>query len=142
MSERNPFTDRIRSHGLSLVEYLLLYELQDGGCAVCGSRTRGPNGQASTTRLTLDHAHSCHPGGRGCRDCVRGLLCDACNRGIGTFGDDPARLRAAAAYLEETPWGRLRRLEVAAGAEGRVEEADVALVRRIRQLLEESAGGG
>lgn len=51
-------------------------------CAICGS----------STSLCVDH---CHASGD-----IRGVLCNNCNRGIGMLGDDPGRIRAAAAYLE------------------------------------------
>lgn len=69
-----------RKYGLTLEEY-------DGiiarGCAIC--RGKGP-------RMALDH---CHTSGK-----VRDALCTNCNAGLGQFKDDPARLRAAAKYLE------------------------------------------
>lgn len=50
-------------------------------CEICGSRER----------LCVDHCHSVGH--------VRGALCNACNLALGYMGDDPARLRAAAAYI-------------------------------------------
>ena len=60
-----------------------------GKCDICGV----PDGPQSG----IDHDH------RNKR--IRGWLCLNCNHGIGKFADDPARLRAAAAYLERTAAG-------------------------------------
>lgn len=54
-------------------------------CEVCGS----------TKKLCIDHDHATGK--------VRGTLCDACNKVLGLMNDDPARLRAAATYLETVP---------------------------------------
>jgi len=54
-------------------------------CYICGL-------EPLTRRLSVDH---CHRTGK-----VRGLLCYVCNYGLRWFRDDPARLRAAAKYLE------------------------------------------
>lgn len=78
----------LRRYGITEGEFDALLVAQAEGCAVCGSPTSG-NGKPT---LSVDH---CHATGR-----VRGLLCSWCNRGIGYFGDDPERLRTAAAYLE------------------------------------------
>jgi hypothetical protein len=61
------------------------------GCQICGT-TDGT--------LHVDHDHTCCPAQKYCcGKCVRGLLCGPCNRGIGLFRDDHARVEAAAAYL-------------------------------------------
>lgn len=61
---------------------------QGSACAAC--RTSDWGGKDGKPHVDHDHAT-----GK-----IRGLLCANCNTGLGMFGDDPARLRAAAAYLE------------------------------------------
>lgn len=74
-----------REYGIDLAEYGRMGRAQKWRCAVCGHLP--PEGQ----RLVVDHDHACGT--------VRALLCSACNSGLGLFGDDPARLASAAAYL-------------------------------------------
>jgi hypothetical protein len=75
-----------RSYNLTLEQ---VAAMRAGGCAICGATEGGGrHGQ-----LHIDH---CHATGR-----VRGALCHDCNNGLGRFRDDPALLRAAAAYLME-----------------------------------------
>lgn len=76
-----------RSFGISIEDYDRLYARQSGRCAICNihqSRLK--------KRLAVDHDHQ--------TGAVRGLLCAPCNMGIGQLGDDPARLRSAAIYLD------------------------------------------
>lgn len=82
-------------HGLTLADYDRILTAQDGVCAICGGVNQ--NGNA----LSVDHDHGCCPSSsRSCGKCIRGLLCSSCNHGLGRMKDDPARLRAAADYLE------------------------------------------
>lgn len=75
-----------RTFGLTAEQYEAMVVAQDGHCAQCVRR------DLPEKRLAVDHDHKT---GR-----IRGLLCADCNRGIGLFGDDPERLRAAADYLD------------------------------------------
>lgn len=76
-----------RTFGIGADEFDALLAEQGGGCAICQSRI----GDSAGRRLAVDH---CHDSGA-----VRGLLCSACNLGLGKFGDDPDRLERAAVYL-------------------------------------------
>jgi hypothetical protein len=80
-----------RTYDMTAEEHEGLVEAQDGLCAICGRpETRATKGVISA--LAIDHDHATKTN--------RGLLCFACNAGIGLFGDDPSRLTAAAAYLD------------------------------------------
>lgn len=68
-------------------EYVALFEAQGGRCAICG--TTEPRGNGTLFHIDHDHATGA----------VRGLLCRACNTGIGSLGDDVDRLLTAVAYL-------------------------------------------
>jgi hypothetical protein len=81
------------NYGITAEQFDKMVADQGGVCAIC---TRAfPDDRAPA----VDHDHSCCPGKKSCGRCLRKLLCGSCNRGIGLFSDDPARLLAAAAYL-------------------------------------------
>lgn len=84
-------------HGMTMERYDELLASQGGGCGLCG--TTDPGGRGGE-RFHVDHDHSCCPGSRSCDKCVRALLCAPCNVGLGSFRDDPERLREAARYIE------------------------------------------
>lgn len=75
-------------YGLSPKQYAAMLAEQDGRCAIC--RTDEWRGKDNAPHVDHDHDSKY----------VRGILCGGCNNGLGSFGDDPARLRAAADYLE------------------------------------------
>lgn len=77
-------------HRLTRAERGRLLEAQGGVCAIC---------QHSDPNLLVDHDHACCPGRESCGKCVRGLLCQRCNTGLGQFADDSRRLALAIDYL-------------------------------------------
>ena len=81
------------TYNMTIEEYETLMIKQSGVCAICASVSEG--GKA----LSVDHDHSCCAGRKSCGKCVRGLLCNKCNQGIGYFNDNVERLEAALAYL-------------------------------------------
>lgn len=77
----------VSNYGLTRVAYNGMLEAQNGGCAICGAVAADAIGR----RLVVDHDHLTGN--------VRGLLCSACNSGLGHFGDDPQRLSNSIDYL-------------------------------------------
>lgn len=75
-----------RTYGISADEVDAMYARQGGRCAICGVTPR------SQAQMHVDHHHE--------SGAIRELLCSCCNQALGQMQDDPARLRAAAEYLE------------------------------------------
>lgn len=84
---------RKHRYGISDADYQGLLFSQNGVCAICGkAETRKYMGQLSP--LSVDHDHN--------TGAVRGLLCAACNHGLGNFRDSPENLSNAIDYLMGT----------------------------------------
>lgn len=96
---------RVRSlrnnHGMTVEQYERMLAEQNGVCAICGKpeTKRSTGGSDKPLPLAVDHCHKTRRSGvsKG----IRGLLCQACNIGLGKFDDEPELLRKAAAYLEK-----------------------------------------
>jgi hypothetical protein len=87
--ERRQASARARvlsKYGLTVADYDRMEREQGGVCRICGRKT--PRGRY----LCVDHCHR--------RLNVRGLLCDPCNKGLGSFEDNAERMREGADYLD------------------------------------------
>jgi hypothetical protein len=84
-----------RKYGITLEEYMKLFEEQGGVCKICSGTDmrRWRDGRIQRVTLFVDHEHST---GR-----IRGLLCNKCNVGVAMFGDDEEMMLRAAKYLKE-----------------------------------------
>lgn len=85
---RSPHYNRQYNYGISQDQYEAMMAAQRGRCAICGTS----EWMGKDKRPHTDHDHA--------TGAFRGILCGNCNNGIGMLGEDPARLRAAADYLE------------------------------------------
>lgn len=77
----------LSKYGISAAEYDAMLAAQGGLCACCGV-SENRNGK----RLFVDHSHLTGE--------IRGLLCHACNAGVGLLGDNIEGVKRALAYLE------------------------------------------
>jgi hypothetical protein len=79
----------IYTYGITEDEYNEILLNQGNGCAICGSTV---SLHKQTQRLSVDHDHITNE--------VRGILCHACNTGLGYFRDNTELLQSAIRYLE------------------------------------------
>lgn len=78
-----------RRHRLTEDRYGELLAKHDGLCHVC----------ITEKAAVIDHDHACCPGQHSCGECVRGVLCGACNRALGLFRDNIEVMARAIQYL-------------------------------------------
>lgn len=82
-----------KKYGLTDKDIEAMFAAQDGKCPICSDPLGILNEDTGKhIRVCVDHDHVTNK--------VRGLLCDPCNKGLGTFNDDPVRLRKGAEYIE------------------------------------------
>lgn len=82
-----------RNYGLTLEQYEQMRSAQGGLCAICGTGDPGGRG-GHVGSFVVDH---CHDTGK-----IRGLLCHACNTGIGSLRDSVEVLASAIGYLSRS----------------------------------------
>lgn len=82
-------------YGMTREEVLLLAMEQDNRCWICRKEFE------NFSSMMTDHDHLCCPSHRKtCGKCIRGLLCNSCNIGLGAFKDNLLFLSNAIKYLE------------------------------------------
>lgn len=81
-----------RKYGISTDDYNRLLKEQGGVCAICKNPERVLDNRGRKRRLAVDHDHDTFV--------VRGLLCYACNTGIGALKESVLVLESAIEYLQ------------------------------------------
>jgi hypothetical protein len=87
-----------KEYGLSLDEYQVMLDAQNGVCAICMKPERARNRNGSAKLLAVDHDHR--------SGAVRGLLCSFCNSALAFIGDDPDVAGRMILYLAHPPAGK------------------------------------
>ena len=78
-------------YGLDKTQYLLMVESQKNRCCICDTEFTNENKYSGPC---VDHCHI--------KNEVRGLLCQDCNKGLGSFKDNIIHLYKAIEYLKSS----------------------------------------
>lgn len=81
-----------KNYNITLDEYDILFEQQNGVCAICG-KTEIRRNKHNVWHLAVDHSHQTGK--------IRGLLCGNCNSMLGFVKDKPDLLLKAYLYLNK-----------------------------------------
>jgi hypothetical protein len=88
----NPYWARNKKYNIDFED---MFAKQGGKCLIC--KTTSPEGNGDGWHV--DHNHDCCKGSRSCGECVRGILCNNCNSGLGQFKDNIEFLEDAQHHL-------------------------------------------
>ena len=92
MMDAHHLTAKFKQYGMTTKQAEQMWLEQDCKCAICSAELVDPTSMEEGSKNThVDHCHE--------TENVRGLLCSNCNRGLGYFNDDTARIEAAIGYL-------------------------------------------
>lgn len=91
---RNPLANRrgnlMKSYGITLEQYNIMFESQGGVCLICGCpeiiKRKG-----KIKNLAVDHNHITGK--------VRGLLCQKCNQALGLLNENPVVIKSLLEYI-------------------------------------------
>lgn len=86
-------TQNLKRFGLTPEQYIDMANSQNNVCKICG------NEEKQNRRLSVDHDHNCCPGQESCGKCIRGLLCNHCNKTLGLVNDNVKTLQKMIDYL-------------------------------------------
>ena len=83
----------VKKYGITLEEFWIIWTAYRGQCGICGILMKLPENRQgqSLDVVAVDHDHTTGK--------VRGLLCNACNKGLGLFKDSIENLQKAKEYL-------------------------------------------
>lgn len=87
--QKHRFYHKKYAYGLSAVDFVALYEKQNGKCAICDIQF--PPLSERKKLFVVDHNHK--------TGSVRGLLCQSCNKAIGFFREDESLFIKAVEYI-------------------------------------------
>ncbi len=85
----------VTKHGITPEQKSIWLEKNDFRCEICGLDFLD-----TKEKICIDHDHRCCPGNFSCGDCIRGMLCLACNRLLGDAKDNIPTLASAILYLD------------------------------------------
>lgn len=88
----------LKKYNLTHIEFEQLIALQNNRCLICEREMFTGRGTGAN-KACIDHDHKCCAYNGSCGKCIRGILCNACNRGIALLQDSPEILVKAGAYL-------------------------------------------
>jgi hypothetical protein len=95
------FYIKLHKYGINEEQFNFLLDQQDNRCAICQEIF------SEQVPPRIDHDHTCCPRNSNssisntmCGRCVRGLLCNKCNVGLGMLDDSVEKLISAVNYLQ------------------------------------------